>query len=63
MDELDKIKKEEDNRAKFKNLVDYLKTVPEVEASEEEKQLMSIIDNDEEDKLRIKKIIEERRRK
>lgn len=61
-EELDKIKKEEENRVKFEKLVSFLKTVPKVEASEEEKKLMSIIDNDEEDQLRIKKIIEERRR-
>ena len=47
---------------KFNNLVKFLKTVPEVEPTEEEKKLMSIIDNDEEDQLRIKKIIEERRK-
>lgn len=54
--------KEEENRVKFEKLVSFLKTLPKVEASEEEKKLMSIIDNDEEDQLRIKKIIEERRR-
>lgn len=47
---------------KFNNLVKFLKTVPEVEPTEKEKKLMSIIDNDEEDQLRIKKIIEERRK-
>ena len=47
---------------KFNNLIKFLKTVPEVEPTEEEKKLMSIIDNDEEDQLRIKKIIEERRK-
>lgn len=53
---------EEENRVKFKKLVSFLKTVPKVEATEEEKKLMSIIDNDEEDQLRIQKIIEKRRK-
>lgn len=35
----------EDNRMKFKELVDFLKTVPTVEPSEEEKKLMSFVDN------------------
>lgn len=60
--EQDKIKKEEENRVKFENLVNFLKTVPKVEASEEEKKLMSIIDNDMEERLRIQEIIEKRRR-
>lgn len=47
---------------KFEQLVKILKTLPKVEAGEEEKKLMSIIDNDEEDQLRIKKIINERRK-
>lgn len=47
---------------KFEQLVKFLKTLPRVESTEEEKKLMSIIDNDEEDQLRIKKIINERRK-
>ena len=46
---------------KFNNLVKFLKTVPEVEATKEEKKLMDEVDNDEEDQLRIKKIINKRR--
>mgnify|MGYP004690874519 CR=1 FL=1 len=46
---------------KFEQLVKFLKTLPRVEPTEEEKKLMSIIDNDEKEKLRIKKIINERR--
>lgn len=47
---------------KFNDLVEFLKTVQEVDPTKEEKKLMSIIDNDEEDRLRIKKIINERRK-
>ena len=47
---------------KFKELVEFLKSVPEVEPTEEEKKLMSIIDNEKADQLRIKKIINERRK-
>lgn len=46
---------------KFEQLVKFLKTLPKVRPTEEEKKLMSIIDNDEEDQLRIKKIIYKRR--
>lgn len=46
---------------KFEQLVKFLKTLPKVRPTEEEKKLMSIIDNDEEDQLRIKKIINKRR--
>lgn len=46
---------------KFNDLVKFLKTVPEVEPTEEEKKLMDEVDNDEEDQLRIKKIINRRR--
>lgn len=62
-EELDKIKREEENRIKFEELATFLKTVPVVEASEEEKKLMSIIDNDKEEQLRIQRIIEEKRRR
>lgn len=47
---------------KFEQLVKFLKTLPKVRPTEEEKKLMSIIDNDKEDQLRIKKIINERRK-
>ncbi len=47
---------------KFEQLVKFLKTLPKVRPTEEEKKLMSIIDNDEEEQLRIKKIINERRK-
>ena len=53
----------EENRIKFEELATFLKTVPVVEASEEEKKLMSIIDNDKEEQLRIQRIIEEKRRR
>lgn len=46
---------------KFNDLVKFLKTVPKVEPTEEENKLMDEIDNDEEDQLRIKKIINKRR--
>ena len=46
---------------KFNDLVKFLKTVPEVEPTEEEKKLMDEVDNDEEDQLRIKDIIDKRR--
>lgn len=48
---------------KFNDLVKFLKTVPEVEPTEEEKKLMDEVDNDEEDQLRIKKNINKRRDK
>lgn len=54
--------KEEEKRVKFENLVKFLETVPEEEASEDEKKLMDIFDNDMEEQLRIQKIIEKRRR-
>ena len=47
---------------KFVQLVKFLKTLPKVRPTEEEKKLMSIVDNDEEDQLRIQKIINERRK-
>lgn len=50
-----------DNNEKFKILCEFLKTVPSVEATEEEKKLMAMIDNDPEEQKRINKIIEERR--
>lgn len=50
-----------DNNEKFKILCEFLKTVPSVEATEEEKKLMALVDNDLEEQKRINKIIEERR--
>lgn len=50
-----------DNNEKFKVLCEFLKTVPSVEATEEEKKLMELIDNDPEEQKRINKIINERR--
>ena len=50
-----------DNNEKFKILCEFLKTVPSVEATEEEKKLMALVDNDPEEQKRINKIIEERR--
>lgn len=50
-----------DNNEKFKILCEFLKTVPSVEATEEEKKLMAMVDNDPEEQKRINKIIEERR--
>ena len=47
---------------KFVQLVKFLKTLPKVRPTEEEKKLMSIVDNDKEERLRIKKIINERRK-
>ena len=46
---------------KFNDLVKFLKTVPEVEPTEEEKKLMDEVDNDEEYQKRIKDIIDKRR--
>lgn len=48
---------------KFNDLVKFLKTVQKVDPTEEEKKLMYEVDNDEEDQLRIKKIINKRRDK
>lgn len=50
-----------DNNEKFKILCEFLKTVPSVEATEEEKKLMAMVDNDPEEQKRINTIIEERR--
>lgn len=50
-----------DNNEKFKVLCKFLKTVPSVEATEEEKKLMELVDNDSEEQKRINKIINERR--
>ena len=47
---------------KFNDLVKFLKTVPEVEPTKEEKKLMDEFDNDEEEQLRIKKIINKKRK-
>lgn len=50
-----------DKNEKFKVLCEFLKTVPSVEATEEEKKLMDLVDNDPEEQERINKIINERR--
>lgn len=50
-----------DNNEKFKVLCEFLKTVPSVEATEGEKKLMKLVDNDPEEQKRINKIINERR--
>ena len=50
-----------DNNEKFKILCEFLKTVPSVEATEEEKKLMAMVDNDPEEQKTINKIIKERR--
>lgn len=50
-----------DNNEKFKVLCEFLKTVPSVEATEGEKKLMELVDNDPEEQKRINKIINERR--
>ena len=50
-----------DNNEKFKVLCEFLKTVPSVEATEEEKKLMELVDNDPEEQKRTNKIINERR--
>ena len=56
-EELDELK-----RQKFDNLVEYLKTVPTVQPTKDDIMLMSEYDNDLEEKQRIQKIIEERRK-
>lgn len=55
-DELENLKRE-----KFNNLVTYLQTVPKVEPTENEKQLMALYDSDLEEQQRIQRIIEQRR--
>lgn len=51
-----------DKNEKFNDLVKFLKTVPEVEPTEEEKALMDEVDNDEEYQKRIKDVIDKRRK-
>lgn len=53
----------QDNKnQKFKNLVEYLETVPTVSPTEDELRLMMEYDNDMEEQLRIQTLIKEKRK-
>lgn len=51
---------ENKNNVKFKELIKYLKTVPVVDPTEEEKVIMDSFDNDIEEQLKVKKFIKNR---
>lgn len=54
---------ENKNNVKFKELIKYLKTVPVVEPTEEEKVIMDSFDNDIEEQLKIKKFIDNKQKR